>query len=313
MAELWRAPMLATLTEDRFSDGDWLFERKLDGVRVIAGRDGNDVQLFSRNHKSMNASYPELVRALVEQPMERFVADGEIVAFDGKQTSFAKLQSRIHQTDPRRIETSKVTVFCYLFDLLSLDGHDITGQPLRDRKGLLRQAFNFTDPLRYSTHRNRDGERYYAEACRKGWEGLIAKRANSPYRVGRRTPDWLKFKCVRDQELVIGGFTDPAGSRVGFGALLVGYYRDGDLRYAGKVGTGYDRRMLLKLRSMMDDRAQDRSPFVDQPREPGAHWIRPELVAEIGFTEWTTDGRLRHPRFSGLRNDKRAKDVVRES
>lgn len=313
MAELWRAPMLATLTEDRFSDEDWLFERKLDGVRVIAGRDGNDVQLFSRNHKSMNASYPELVRALAEQPMERFVADGEIVAFDGRQTSFAKLQSRIHQTDPRRIEASRVTVFCYLFDLLSLDGHDLTGQPLRDRKGLLRQAFNFTDPLRYSTHRNRDGERYYAEACRKGWEGLIAKRADSPYRVGRRSPDWLKFKCVRDQELVIGGFTDPAGSRVGFGALLVGYYQDGDLRYAGKVGTGYDQRMLRKLRSMMDERTQDRSPFVDQPRERGAHWIRPELVAEIGFTEWTTDGRLRHPRFTGLRNDKAAKDVVRES
>lgn len=313
MADLWRAPMLATLTDDRFSDEGWLFERKLDGVRTIAGRDGERVELFSRNHKSMNASYPELVAALAAQPMERFVVDGEVVAFDGKQTSFAMLQSRIHQTDPRRIAASGVTVFCYLFDLLSLDGQDITGQPLRARKALLRQALDFSGPVRYSAHRNRDGERYYAEACSKRWEGLIAKRADSPYRVGKRTPDWLKFKCVRDQELVIGGFTDPAGSRIGFGALLVGYYDDGSLRYAGKVGTGYNQHLLRKLRSMMDKRLQDRSPFSDDPVERGVHWIRPDLVAEIGFTEWTTDGRLRHPRFTGLRDDKPAEQVVRES
>lgn len=313
MVELWRAPMLATLTEDRFSDHGWIFERKLDGVRVIAGRAGDRVELFSRNHKSMNASYPELVGALAGQPMDRFIADGEIVAFDGDQTSFAMLQGRIHQTDPRRIRASRVSVFCYFFDLLSLEGHELTDQPLRERKALLREAFTFADPIRYSTHRNKDGERYYAEACAKGWEGLIAKRADSPYRPGRRTPDWLKFKCVRDQEMVIGGFTDPAGTRVGFGALLVGYYQDGKLRYAGKVGTGFNQQTLHRLRSMLDERVQDRSPFVDQIRGRGTHWVRPELVAEIGFTEWTTDGRLRHPRFTGLRTDKPAKDVVRES
>jgi DNA ligase D-like protein (predicted ligase) len=309
----WRPPMLATLTEDRFSDPNWIFERKLDGVRTIVCRDGDRVELFSRNHKSINASYPEIVAALAGQPLDAFVGDGEVVAFDGRQTSFAKLQGRIHQTRPEQIERSGVQVFLYLYDVLVVGDRDVTRLPQRDRKRLLRSAFAFTGPLRYSAHRNTTGENYYSEACSRGWEGIIAKRADAPYQSGRRSADWLKFKCVRDQELVIGGFTDPQGSRSGFGALLVGYYDGARLRYAGKVGTGYNERTLNELRSTMDGLTRPDSPFADRVAERRPHWVRPELVAEIGFTEWTTDGKLRHPRFVGLRTDKPSRDVVRES
>ncbi|MQA15191.1 MAG: hypothetical protein GEV09_13775 [Pseudonocardiaceae bacterium] len=219
-------PMLATLTDRRFSDQNWIFERKLDGVRVVAVRDGGASTLWSR-------------------------------------------------------------------------------------KRLLRDAVTFTDPLRYSRHRNTEGEAYHDEACRRGWEGVIAKRSDSRYRSGR-SGDWLKFKCVRGQELVVGGFTEPAGSRTGFGALLVGYYSDGVLRYAGKVGTGYDTRTLSELRSRLHGLETGSSPFAERVKERDAHWVRPELVAQVGFTEWTGDGMLRHPRYQGLRTDKAPTDVVRE-
>jgi ATP-dependent DNA ligase len=196
--------------------------------------------------------------------------------------------------------------------MLSFDGHDIRSLAVRERKNVLRRAISFRDPIRFMTHRVRDGEAYRDEACRKGWEGVIAKRAAAPY-VSGRSRDWLKFKCVRDQEFVIGGFTDPQGSRTGFGALLVGYYDDGSLRYAGKVGTGYNAQVLHDLRARLGRLEQDASPFADRVREKGSHWVRPQLVAQIGFTEWTRDGKLRHPRFAGLRRDKKAADVVRES
>jgi DNA ligase D-like protein (predicted ligase) len=279
--------MLATPTERRFSDDDWLFERKLDGVRALSLRAGWRPQLWSRNHKRLDEGYPELVELLTEAGAAHFIADGEIVT-DGD------------------------TVHYYLFDLLSHDGADLTGLPLRERKEILRTAFHFRGPLRYSEHRDADGEAFYQHACDHGWEGLIAKRADSPYRGGRST-DWLKFKCVRAQEFVVGGFTEPQGSRAGFGALIVGYHQDGALRYAGKVGTGYDHATLRELRARMDLMAQPDSPFVDQVPEPTAHWIRPELVVQVGFSEWTRDGRLRHPRFGGLRTDKPATDVIRET
>ena len=307
----WREPMLAKLTEDRFSDREWVFERKLDGVRAIAACDGGTPTLWSRNHKSMDRSYPEITSALQQYGRPRFVADGEIVAFDGDQTSFARLQARIHLTDPARIERTGVAVYFYLFDLLVCDDYDLTQLPLRARKRVLRRAFDFSDPLRFSTHRNAKGEAYYRTACERGWEGLIAKRAGSTYRSGRSS-DWLKFKCVRDQEFVIGGFTEPSGSRPGLGALLVGYYDSDRLRYAGKVGTGYDDETLRSLRRRLDRQVQDSSPFETPVKEP-AHWVRPELVAQIGFSEWTRDGKLRHPRYQGLRTDKAAKQVVRES
>lgn len=305
--------MLATPTERRFSNADWLFERKLDGMRALSTRDGGRPELWSRNGNRIDDSFPELIDALADLGGPRFTADGEIVAFDGKQTSFARLQSRIHLTGDLRIAATDVAVYYYLFDLLSYDGHDLTRLPLRDRKRLLRAAFEFRDPLRFTTHRNAEGEASFQEACERGWEGLIAKRAASRYRGGR-SKDWLKFKCVRDQEFVVGGFTDPQGSRAGFGALLVGYHDGhGALRYAGKVGTGFNDRALRTLRERMDVLAQDRSPFTDPVDERGAHWIRPELVAQVGFTEWTADGRLRHPRYQGERTDKPAEDVVRET
>lgn len=304
--------MLATLTDRRFSSESWLFERKLDGVRALSERDGSAVTLWSRNEKRIEGSFPELAEALAAHGGPRFVADGEIVAFDGAQTSFSALQPRIHLTDPKRVAATGVRVYYYLFDLLSCDGENLRSTPLRERKRILRKAFTFEDPLRLSAHRDTDGEAYYEEACARGWEGLIAKRADSLYQPGR-SADWLKFKCVRDQEFVVGGFTDPKGSRSGFGALLVGYY-DGDrLRYAGKVGTGYNRSVLRSLRERMGALETGSSPFADRVREPEAHWVEPELVAQIGFTEWTTDGRLRHPRFTGLRNDKSPTDVVRET
>ncbi|MFG3340805.1 non-homologous end-joining DNA ligase [Glycomyces sp. NPDC048151] len=309
----FREPMLATLTERRFSKSGWLFERKLDGMRAIAVRDGGRTALWSRNGNRLDERFPELVDALDERGGPAFAADGEIVAFDGTTTSFARLQPRIHLTGAERIAATGVKVYYYLFDLLSYGGEDLTGLTLRDRKQLLRRAFAFGDPLRFSVHRNTDGETYFEQACEKGWEGVIAKRAESRYRSGR-SKDWLKFKCVRDQEFVVGGFTDPQGSRAGFGALLVGYHdSDGTLRYAGKVGTGYDERTLRDLRERMDALAQEEKPFADPVREKGAHWIRPEPVVQVGFSEWTPDGMLRHPRYRGERIDKPARDVVRET
>jgi bifunctional non-homologous end joining protein LigD len=196
--------------------------------------------------------------------------------------------------------------------VLWLDGEDVRPRPLRERKQLLRATLTFDDPLRFTAHRNEDGEAFYEEACRRGWEGLIAKRADSPY-GGGRSRDWLKLKCEHGQELVIGGFTEPKGSRIELGALLVGYYDDGRFRYAGKVGTGFDRPTLRSLGERLRALRRDDSPFTDAIRERGVTWVQPELVAQIGFAEWTGDGRLRHPRFLGLREDKAARDVVRES
>lgn len=306
----WLEPCLATLTDQRFSSDDWVFERKLDGVRVLAGRDTDEPMLWSRNHKRVNAAYPEVVEAFVGQP-DRFLVDGEIVAFDGNRTSFARLQSRIHLTDPRAALRTGVTVYFYVFDMLAVGGVDLTQLPLRSRKRLLHELFDFIDPLRYSTHRNGDGREFFEQACARGWEGLIAKRADGPYRSGR-TRDWLKFTCVADQEFVIGGFTEPKGARTGFGALLIGYYEGKRLRYAGKVGTGYNERTLRDLRVRLDGIAREDSPFGERIPERAAHWVEPELVAQIGFTEWTPDGKLRHPRFTGLRKDKPARSVVRE-
>ncbi len=309
--DLWVEPMLATLTDDRFSDAGWVFERKLDGVRALVTVEDGEAHLWSRNHRTMDASYPELIDALRRQPPSRWVADGEIVAFDGSQTSFAALQRRIHVTKPSDVARSGVTVSLYLFDLLVLDDVDLRDLPLRSRKRLLTETLSFEDPLRLSRHRNTDGLGYYAEACASGWEGLIAKRADAPYRSGR-SRDWLKLKCVHGQELVVGGFTEPRGARSGFGALLVGYHDDGGLRYAGKVGTGYDVATLRSLRARLDGLVRSDSPFDDLVRERGVTWVEPALVAQVGFSEWTRDGRLRHPRFEGLREDKDPADVVRE-
>lgn len=290
-----------------------MYERKLDGERLLAFRNGREVRLLSRSAQPLGGTYPELVDALGAQDTTDFVIDGEVVAFEGGRTSFSRLQGRLGITDPARARSSRIRVYYYVFDLLHLDGHDTTALTVRDRKRLLREALSFSDPLRYTVHRNRSGEAYLAQACQWGWEGLIAKRVDSPY-VGKRSKDWLKMKCSASQELVVGGFTDPAGSRLGLGALLMGYFESGRFRYAGKVGTGFSNEVLLDLRRQLDALEQTESPFKEPSavRERGAHWVRPELVAEIAFTEWTPDGKLRHPRFEGLRTDKPATDVVRE-
>ena len=308
----WIAPMLATLTETYFSDPNWIFERKFDGERVLTFVKRGEPKLFSRNRILLNGNYPELVDAFEECTDTDLVVDGEVVAFDGAQTSFAKLQPRMQTRNTDEARRSRVRVYYYLFDVLHADGYDATWLGVRERKKLLKETVSFRDPLRFTTHRVGTGERFHDEACRKGWEGVIAKRADAPYTSGR-SRDWLKFKCVRDQELVIGGFTDPQGSRTGFGALLVGYYDDGRLRYAGKVGTGYNARLLTELRERLDAIERESSPFADNVREKGSHWVRPQVVAQIGFTEWTRDGKLRHPRFLGLRRDKKAREVVRET
>jgi bifunctional non-homologous end joining protein LigD len=298
--------MKAILNREAFSDPAWVYERKLDGIRCIAIRDGDTTKMLSRNDLDLGGRYPEVRRAVAAQTgTDRFAIDGEIVAFDGAQTSFSKLAQRGHHPVP---------VFYYVFDLLWLDGSDVRPLPLRTRKRLLHDMISFDDPLRWTPHRNRDGEAMFTDACRKGWEGVIAKRADSPY-SSTRSKDWQKFKCEAGQELVIGGFTAPRGSRTEFGALLLGYYDSGTLRYAGKVGTGFDTETLQSIGAQLRELTTSTSPFADPSsiKERSVTWVKPELVAQVGFTEWTGAGRLRHPRFLGLRDDKQASKVVREA
>jgi bifunctional non-homologous end joining protein LigD len=304
-------PMKAKLTAHPFSDPAWVFERKLDGVRATVRRTAKGATLTSRTGRRMDG-YPEITEALAAESAADFVADGEIVAFEGSRTSFEKLQGRMGISDPRLARLTGIEVFIYVFDLLELEGRDLTGLPLRERKALLKSSLEFHGPVRYTPHRNEKGEKLFLEACRKGWEGLIAKRADSTYQHSRSN-DWLKLKCAFEQELVIGGFTPPKGSRERFGALLVGYNEGDDLRYAGKVGTGFDHHTLETLGDAMDALRRPKTPFTagsGLPRD--ATWIRPELVGQFGFSEWTRDGKLRHPRYLGLRDDKRADEVVRE-
>jgi bifunctional non-homologous end joining protein LigD len=309
----WRAPTLATLTDERFSDPDWIFERKLDGIRGLAFRDGRRVRLLSRNRLPLNNTYPEIVEALAKQDTSRFVLDGEIVAFAGRRTSFERLQGRSGITAPDEALASRIPVFYYAFDLLHLDGKDTTPLPLLLRKRLLRNMFRFDDPLRYTTHRVTDGESAYRAACERGDEGVIAKLAQAPYE-GRRSKSWLKLKCSRDQEFVIVGYTAPKGGRVGLGALLLGYHDGRDLVYAGKVGTGFDTATLLRLYDQLS-RIREDTPAITRGlvREAGARWVRPKLVAQVAFGDWTRDGKLRHPRYLGLRADKTPDEVVRET
>ena len=308
----WTSPMLATLVDEYFSDPDWIYERKLDGERCLAFRKGSSVHLKSRNKQDLNATYPEVVDALREQSATDFIIDGEMVAFRGGVTSFERLQGRMKIDDEQKARKSGIAVYYYVFDIVHFAGHDVSKVPLRHRKGLLRKALSFSDPLRFTTHRNEDGEKFLKEACEKGWEGLIAKDAAGEY-VHSRSRKWLKFKCVNRQEFVIGGYTDPRGERIGFGALLIGYYREGELRFAGKVGTGYDDETLESLGGRLESLERKTPPFDDESLpSKGVHWVTPKLVGEVGFTEWTADGKLRHPKFLGLRRDKKPKNVKRE-
>jgi bifunctional non-homologous end joining protein LigD len=299
--------MLATLVEagawlERDRTG-WIFERKLDGLRCIAVRDGQAVQLWSRNHNSFLDRFPEVAVALRSLSPPRFSLDGELVAHDGRDfVGFGQLQQ--HGSRLR-------TVFC-VFDVLELDGRDTTSLPLRERKKLLSELMADSATLQLVSELTGSPDGLLSRACESGWEGLIAKRADGAY-VSGRSSDWVKLKCSASQELVIGGWTEPRGARTHLGALLVGYYEEGQLRYAGKVGTGFTGPTLAVLAGQLAPLERAESPFVDKIRQPGTHWVEPRLVANIGFSEWTRDGRLRHPRFEGLRPDKAASEVARES
>jgi DNA ligase D-like protein (predicted ligase) len=306
--------MLATLTEVFPTEGKWVYEPKLDGVRALVYASGGEARLYSRNRKLLNDAYPELVDALSTAIRGNAVLDGEIVAFDSERgiTSFSRLQQRMQLRDPVRARRSQVAVYLYLFDCLYNDGLDLTGLPLLERKAVLRDVVWYDDPIRFTPHKSSGGGAMLRAACEQGAEGIIAKRATSRY-VSTRSTDWLKLKCLRRQEFVIGGYTAPQGSRERLGALLVGYYDGNALRYAGKVGTGYDRRTLEDLYRRLVPLHRATSPFPESPAPAGdIQWVDPKLVGEVGFSEWTSAGLLRHPRFLGLRSDKPAREVRRE-
>jgi bifunctional non-homologous end joining protein LigD len=279
----WVEPMAATLTKERFTGPEWIFERKLDGIRVLAFRDGAEVRLLSRNR--LPQEMPQIARAIAGLPVRDVILDGEVTWGDGK-------------------------VAYHVFDIMWLDGRDVMSVPLEARRGLLADL-----PLLAPLQRveSLEDSRPWDRACGEGWEGVIAKRRGSVYEH-RRSPHWLKMKCELAQELVVGGFTDPQGGRVGLGALLVGYFEDHEFVFAGKVGTGFDTKLLLDLRARLDALEMPKTPFtkaVGLPRVR-AHRVRPEIVVQVAFIEWTVHGKLRHSRLLGLRTDKDARDVVKE-
>jgi bifunctional non-homologous end joining protein LigD len=276
----WIAPMAATLTYERFEGPEWIFERKLDGIRLVAFKNGSDVKLFSRNR--LPQDLPAVAEAVANLPVIDAILDGE-VTWEG---------SAYH-----------------VFDVMWLDGRDVTSLPLVERRALLAEL-----PLRAPLERVSalDEPRPWEHACREGWEGVVAKRRDSVYEQ-RRSPHWLKMKCEASQELVVGGFTEPRGARVGLGALLVGYFEGDELVFAGKVGTGFDTKLLIELRARLDALAIPKTPFtVAEGLPKAAHWAKPEIVVEVGFIEWTGHNKLRHPRLIGVRSDKPAREVVRE-
>ncbi len=288
----------------------WVLERKVDGLRGLVVKNGSEVSLWSRNRLRFDRRFPDLMALLAGLPAHSLVMDGEIAAFDGDRSSFQGLQEG---------NTPRITYVA--FDLLFLLGHDLRALPLSDRYGLLVKLLGPTPPtsgeppvatVELSAHLDGDPGELLGAACRAGWEGLVAKRLAAPYRGGR-SPDWVKLKCRARQEFVIGGWTEPSGTRSGLGALLVGHHdSEGRLMYAGRVGTGFSEAVLRSLRTLLSDLETPVPSFADAPAGRGIHWARPQLVAEVEFAEWTRDGRLRHPAFLGLRPDKDPRSVVRE-
>jgi bifunctional non-homologous end joining protein LigD len=303
-----RALQLATLVDAPPEGPEWLHEQKFDGYRIVAVIDRGEVRLLSRRFKDWTTEFPTIVRALAQLPVERAILDGEVAVVlpDGR-TTFQGLQNSFG--DPR------ANLVYFAFDLLAVDDQDLTPLPLEQRKARLEGIVGKSGIVRYSDHVIGKGARMFREACKRGLEGIVSKRRDKPYVPGRSTL-WQKTKCWLRQEFVIGGFTDPEGARTGIGALLVGYY-DGELKYAGKVGTGYTHAMLVELRQLLEPTELVECPFSPVPARawtgPNRHWVKPAVVCEVAFSEWTDEGRLRHPSFQGLRHDKVASEVVRES
>ena len=308
--------MLATLAERPFSGKEWLFEIKYDGVRLMASRAGDTVELYGRSGQAIRGRYPELVAALRRLPVERFLLDGEIVALDesGK-PSFQRLQARMGLTNPLDIEraAAQVPVIGIFFDCPALDGHDLRRLPLLERKALLKSFLPPLGPVRFGDHVLAHGEAFFDAASAERLEGIVAKKVGSLY-AGGRSREWVKIKCQRRQEFVIGGYTAPQGSRGYFGALHLGLHDGPRLVYVSKVGTGFDQAGLKALWERLQPLRRDTSPFeVGSPAGRGHHWVEPRLVCEVRFTEWTKDGGIRHPAFLGLRDDKRPEDCRRET
>ena len=314
-------PMKARLVENPPATGDWIYELKFDGIRLIVIKTGKKVSLLSRNENELGGRFPEIVEAVKDLPARECVIDGEVVALDEEgRSSFQLLQAR-------EMEGMKSPVYFYAFDLLQLDGKSLISFPLEARKSVLKQlCAGAGDPIRYSSNIGGDAKVLLDEVKRRGLEGIIGKQRNSIYEPGRRSGAWIKLKCVREQEFVIGGYTPPQGSRKHFGAILVGYYKDKTLVFAGKVGTGFTAKSLSMFYKKF--RVQERSdcPFFDLPSKqngqwvlgitpsmmPKMHWVNPVFVCEIKFAEWTRDKKLRAPVFLGLREDKKPSDVIRE-
>ena len=283
----------------RAGAGEWLYEPKLDGLRCIAVRNGPEVTLFSRNRLSFNSRFPSVVKALARLPADNFVIDGELVGMVEGRPDFGALQQ------------GAAPVQLWAFDLPWLLGRDLRHLPIEDRKVLLAKTVTESGELKVVHPLEGDPRQLFEGACRDRWEGLVAKRSGSHYTAGRSS-DWRKLKCGYRQELVVGGFTAPRGTRDAFGALLLGYWEAGELVYAGKVGTGFDRSELADLLRRLEQVERATSPFGPGTKTGPARWVEPELVVEVEFGNWTTDGRLRHPRFLGTRPDKPASEVVRE-
>ena len=315
-------PMKARLVDEPPKHGNWLYELKFDGIRAIPIKNDRKVSLISRNGNKLDARFPEIVEAVKNLPVRECVIDGEVVALDEDgRSSFQLLQGL-------EMEGRKAPLLFYVFDLLQLDGKSLLGLPLEQRKQVLAKICeNVGDPIRYSGEISGDVKSLLAEVKRRGLEGLIGKQRNSVYEPGRRSGTWIKLKCVNEQEFVIGGYTPPAGSRKYFGAILVGYYEIGKLRFAGKVGSGFTEKSLSMLHKKFREEEHDDCPFVDLPSKQGGewvqgitpsmmkkmHWVNPKFVAEIKFAEWTRDQKLRQPVFLGMREDKATTEVKREA
>ena len=295
------APMLATLAGAPFRRAGWVNEEKYDGYRALAWKRGGRVRLWSRNAIDRTADFAGIAGALAKLRGD-FVLDGEIVAFDAAGVSrFQRLQ--------RRELGERVPLVYAVFDCLEADGEPLLSRPLAERRRRLERIVPARGGMiRRSRRLSPDGLEAFAEARRRGWEGIVAKSDASSYEPGARSRNWLKVKVRRESEFVIGGWTDPGGSRSHFGALLVGLFAGEKLRYAGKVGTGYTQKILADVSRRL--RPSGVCPFAVRPKEKGAHWAKPELVAQIGFTEWTGEGKLRHPTFLGLRSDKKAREIL---